>query len=583
MRQDRNQTITGKWNVKSLYIEGDFNGLINGLNFVDDVLHTGNWETAEVTGFKKIYELEAYNVATQFVNDIDVVNWIENAVRLNETNEQEIEGTVELGRSTFYNDIQVLGTVNGMIFSSENILTKTHEGQVINGNLTIRTLTPQAIRQLFIKNLFLRDGINGKNIRDIYENSLQSSDQRIDSELLIFEKPIITKTIETNHSIYGVDIKEFLHEHDVTNDLLKFQNNLRFLSQVGEDLKSSFRDVPVELSYFEDHQLLHGENIIGTTSFRIRSGSLVDYIIGVHEKKSLFEVIKFYRWNREKNLFLDDGTILPLEYSSEQYQVTKLNNVIQNGVDHLYVEIFDKVEKIFMQSLMLLDQVSRTFIANFQSQSRFSEQFFTLDSGSGPCYGSCQPSGENINIICDGETSKVLTTKSVLMVSSQNGIIILLTDDHQLQIWYQDKLRQVLKVLNPQSFTSIRFNGKFYLAVSCDRVERSIHHGSIEIFESGNDINFSLVQSFILENPSVVKFSVIPSGDLLLYILTRNPAKAFSVFIFAGASYFEEVVGSSTIINNGKDLSVISVDGKREFIAVVSNEIYVIEVIIKEY
>lgn len=585
MRHDMNQTVTGEWNVKKLIIEGDYDGKINGFNFVDDMLHRGNWETAEVTGNKKIRMLQARDVATQFVNGIDIINWFKNAINLNETRfDQIIDGKVELEHATFYTDLEVLGTVNGMTINPYTVLTKSGEDQVITGDLTIRTKTPEYIKPMFIENLYLRDDINGKNLTYIYENALKRSDNKIESKL-IFEKTLTTKTIETYHNIYGVNIREFLDEHDASNRLMKFQDNLKYLTQVGADLKASASDVAVELSHFEDHQTLYGENIVKTVPFTIRSGSSVDYAIAVHEKNesSFFEVIKFYRWSREQNLFVDDETMLPLQYNIDSYQITKLHNVVQNGIDHLYVEIFDKTTKAFFQNLMLLDPISRTFVAALQSQSPSSAQFFTLDSGSGSCYGSCFPSFENLNIICDGTPSTVLKTGPIRMVSSQNGVIILLTDDHQLQIWYQQKIRQLLKVMNPQSFTSIRYNGRFYLAVSSDKVEKSIHHGSIEIFESDNEINFIHVQSFVLENPFIVKFSVIPSGDLLLYILTRNPAKAFSAYKYAGASFFEEIIGSSTIINNGRDLSIINIDGKSEFIAVVSNDVFIIEAVIKEY
>lgn len=587
LRHDKNQTVAGSWNVRKLIIEGDYNGTINGFNFVGDMLHRGNLATAEVTGGKKIHSLQAYDVATQFVNGIDIVNWFVNAINLSETRvEQAIEGKVDLSQSTFYNDLQVLGTVNGMIINPKTVLTKSGEGQVIRGDLTIRTKTQRDIKQLFIENLFLSAGINDKNITEIYENSLKRSDQKIDCEKVVFEQPLITRSIETYHSIYGVNIRDFLDEHDANNQLMKFHNNLKNLNRVGFELRASARDVAVELSHFEDHQSLYGENIMQTVPFTIKSGAFVDYALAVHEKKenSQFETIRFYRWNREQNLFVEDASMLPLDYNINAYQVTRLHNVVQGGIDHLYIEIFDKTSKTFLQNLMLHDPNIRTFVSVLQSQSPSSAQFFTLNSGLGGCYGSCFPTLENLNIICGGVPSTVLRTGPIRMVSSQNGIIILLTDDHQLQIWHEQKIRQVLKVMNPQSFTSIRYNDRYFLAVSSDKVEKSIHHGSIEIFVSEHDnINFIHAQSINLENPFIVRFSVIPSGDLLLYILTKNPAKALSVHKYAGASDFEEIIGSSTIINNGRDLSVINIDGKREFIAVVSNEIFIIEAVVKAY
>lgn len=138
--------------------------------------------------------------------------------------------------------------------------------------------------------------------------------------------------------------------------------------------------------------------------------------------------------------------------------------------------------------------------------------------------------------------------------------------------------------MNPQNFASVRYNGKIFLAVTSDKIQQSVHHGSIEIFESSeNEVNFVHVQSFVLENPFQVKFSNISSGDLLLYALTKNPGKSLNIFKYAGASYFIEAIESSTIVNTGTDLSTITAGGSREFVAIVSGDVSIIEAVLKKY
>lgn len=584
LRQDQEQHITGNWRVNKLIIDGDFNGTINGFNFKDDVLHTGNWEKAEVTGFKKIKSLDVYDVKARIVNGIDISDWFQNAVNLNSSEEQIVDGTIELHQAVFYDDLQVFGTVNGIDFSPETVLTKSGDGQVITGDLTIRVMTPQEMKQLLIENLYLRDGINGRNLTELYMNTLKASDTKIDSERLIFEQKLVAESIQADKTIFGVDMAAFLKGSDASNELVRFQSNLRYLARVGESLKASADDVAVVLDHFEYHQSIHGVNIQKTVPLAIEVGPSVDHVLAVHERNTntSFEVVKFHRWSREQHNFIDDASILPLQYGIDSYQITKLSLVVYNGADHLFVEIFDKTSKAFFQSLMRFDPASQAFVAVLQSQSPFSAQFFTLDNGGSSCYGSIFPSFGDINIICDGSQSTVLKTAPIRMVSSQNGIIILLTDDHQLQIWYQQKIQQVLKVMNPQSFTSARFDGKFFIAVSSDKVDQSTHHGSMEIFESGDDINFVHVQSFDLQNPFMAQFSVIASGDLMLYVLTRNPGHALNVYQYAGVSYFVESIENPTIINAGRDLSTMKVDGT-ELIAVVSDEVFIIQVVLKEF
>ena len=586
MRLNQKQTVSGNWTIKKLVVHGDYDGTINGMNFNEDVLHSGNVETAVVTGSKRIGSIAAYDVKTPYVNEVNIMDWLENAVFLNSSKEQNIDGTIDLtSQSLFYDNIDVAGAVNGITFNPTTVLTKSGDGQVINGDLTIRTMTTQGAKPLFIDSLNLHYGINGKNFTEIYQNTLKVSDKKVDSKQLVFDEKLIVGSIEIGNNIYDVNVAEFLKESDASDQLVKFQSNLNHLTHVGYSLKNSLQDVSVELNHFEHHQLLHGVNIQKTVPFTINLGSTVDYAIAVHEgnTNTSFDIIKFYRWRRDWNNFTDDSSMKPLIYSTDSYQITKLDKVVIKRVDHLFLEVFEKNSKRFFQNLLLLDPSSKQFIAVNQADSEFSSQFFTLDDGASSCYGVIFPSFKNLNIACDGQEPTILKTDSIRKISSQNGMIILLTDDHQLQIWYQRKIRQVLKVMNPQSFASVRFDGKFYLAVSSDKVEQSIHHGSIEIFESGDDINFSLVQSIELENPFLVEFSVIPSGDLLLFILTRNAGKTLSIFKFAGASYFVESIGTSTIVNTGSDLTTMSVDNKYEFIAIVSGDVYIIEAVMKEY
>lgn len=578
--------MAGNWTVKQLIIDGDYNGTINGLNFHDDVLHTGNWNTAVVTGSKRIQSIETYDVKAKYVNGIDILDWYKNSVLLNSSEEQNVNGSIDLGSAVFYEDLEVYGPVNGMKINTDTVLTKSGDGQVINGDLTVRTMTPQGVKPSFIENLNLRYGINGKNISEIYLNTLKASDTKINSKHLVFEQKLTAGSIETDKHIYGVNVAEFLKKSDASVQLVKFQENLEYLTSVGENLKGSFHDVAVELSHFEFHQSIHGVNIQKTVPFTIRSGSFVDHILAVHERNTNtpFETIKFYRWDRESHTFKDDGSMSSLQYNISSHQVTKFDKVVKTFIDYLYVEVFDKSSNLFSQYMMLFNPQTRTFVADPPLPgSEFSKHFFTLDRGSSVCYGSFSPSIENLNIICDKRPQTTLKTAPIRMVSSQDQMIILLTEDHQLQIWLGSKIRQVLKLMNPQSFASVQFGGKFYIAVSLDKVEQSIHHGSVEIFESNGDINFRLVQSVEMENPFLVQFSVIPSGDLLLYILTRNAGKTLSIYKYAGASYFVETIGSSTIVNTGTDLRTMNIDGKTEFIAIVSEDVFIIETVLKEY
>lgn len=583
---DQEQTISDRWEVNKLVIDGDYDGLVNGMDLYNEVLHLENLDNAVVTGAKRFRLVEADNVYTKYVNEVNILDWYENAVKLNSAEEQIIVGHVDFGQPIFYNGIEVYGPVNNLTFNSETILTKSHEGQVINGDLMIQTMTPQDVRTSFIERLFLLYGINDKNVTDMFLNTLKPSDKRIESSHVVFEKQIYVGSIEADKSIYGVNIGDFLKNSESSNKLMRFQKNLEHLVKQSESLNNCFSETVIELNHFEYHQSLYGVNIQKTVPLAIKGDLSIINTIAVLERNTAIalDVIKFHHWIPESQGFSSNSSISPLEFSMSLYQVTKLDKVVYKGVDHLFFELFDKSRKLYIQNLMAYDIQRRNFVTALATENKFSVQFFTLDEGNTACYGSIFPSFVNLNIICEAQPPTVLTTTAAIKtVSSHNGIIILLTDDHQLQIWHMQKTRQVLNIMNAQSFTSILYNRKYYLAVTSEKVEQSIHHGSLEIFESGSDLNFRLVQSFELENPFTVKFSIVPSGDLLLYTLTKNPSKALCIFKYAGASNFLEIIDRATIINSGSDLSTIKVDGIREFLAIVSGEVFIIEAVFQEY
>lgn len=367
LRLDREQAITDEWFVKQLVIHGYYGGLVNGLNLSTDVLHAGNLATSEVTGVKKFTTVEADHVFTQFINDVDVVDWFTNAVRLNSSEEQYIDGHVDLANPVFYNDIQVDGLVNGIDFRPETLLTKSGEGQVISGDLTLQTMTEQEMKPLFIEYLYLSESINGWNVTDMFLNTFKRSDTKIDCDLVTFENKLIADSVTFDKLVYGVNVSDLLGRMENSKKLEKFQSSLAQLEKVGDDLRRCNDEVVVELSHFEFHQSLLGVNIQKTVPLTVKGAA----VLAVHERNTntSFEVVRFNQWHEESQSFVDDATIAPMSFSFASYELTKLDRVVYKAVDYLFVELFEKESRSFFQSLMTFDEHSRSFVAAVQTQS----------------------------------------------------------------------------------------------------------------------------------------------------------------------------------------------------------------------
>lgn len=591
LRNDENQDVSGKWKIRKLVLYGDYNGLINGLDMRNDILHAGDPQ-ALIKGLKKIRVLEVHDVYVNYINGIDVDDWMKNAVRINSSVDQFIDGHVTFKKySRFDNNLRVYGTVNGIYIAPQTVFVKNHENQVINGDVTFFIIDPRrpAINgrsnQVFIEHLKLNGDINGKNWLELNENVFKSDSDYIDSKI-IFEKELIVNELQANKSIYGTDMVEFLKGSSVSNHMLKFKKNMQHLAEVGDDLIRSLGDSVVELSHFEFVQTLNGNDIQKSVLISNRHANQNDYYLAVHEKNSTLEFITFYKWNRESKKFFIQPFVSPLNFAVEGYQITHFYKVVYRGMDHLYLEFFDRHRNTYNQNLYIFDSQIGSFRHVIQSSGPISAKFFKWMDGSMACYGLIYRTDSKVFINCDGTPQTVIQIgEPVKKISSLSDALIILTDTGRVRVWHDQIFLTIPGIINPQSFSGIRYNDKYYLAIRTDEIEGTIHHGDIHIFESPvNEINFKEMQKLSLHVPTAIQFSKAPSGDLLLYILTRNEPRAFYVFSYAGSSNFVASIGEDTIIKKASDLDFIQIDGNTEMVSIVSGDnLYIIQAVLNEF
>lgn len=589
LRNDINQEVTGKWRIKKLILNGDFNGLINGLNLQNDVLHIGN-PYALISGTKRIKELEVHDIHVSHINGIDMHEWMIQSVKINDNT--TIHGHVTFKKFVgIDNNLRVYGVINGIPITHESVLMMNRENQVINGDVTFFIIDPKTpvingkSNQVFIENLRLNGEINGRNWAGIAENLFRSYSDYIDSKV-IFEKELKVMEVQTNKSIYGTNMVEFLKGTSVSNNMLKFKKNMERLAEVGDDLIRSLGDSVIELSHFEFVQTLNGADIQKTVLFSSRLANHIEYFLAVHEKNSTLEFITFYKWNRESNKFFLQPLFPVLHYPVEGYHVTYFYKIVYRGIDHLYIEFFDIHRNAYDDHLLVYDQQIGNVRHVIRSTGPVSTKFFTWMDGSSACYGLIHKFDNKAIINCDGMPQTIIQVDGgVKEISSLSDALIFLTVDGVVRIWHDQRLTIIPGIINPQSFTAIRYNEKYYLAVRTDEIEGTIHHGDIHIFESPvNGINFMEIQKLQLHVPTAIQFSKAPSGDLLLYVLTRNEPRAFFVYSYAGSSNFVSSIGEDTIIKKASDLDFIQIDGTTEMVSVVSGDnLYIIKAVLNEF
>lgn len=74
-------------------------------------------------------------------------------------------------------------------------------------------------------------------------------------------------------------------------------------------------------------------------------------------------------------------------------------------------------------------------------------------------------------------------------------------------------------------------------------------------------------QSLLVENPVNVHLDFLPTSELVLYVLSLNPAKPFTVFLYRGVQGFvEETSGPS--LYTGERLDSFTNDAKQHFVTI---------------
>lgn len=136
------------------------------------------------------------------------------------------------------------------------------------------------------------------------------------------------------------------------------------------------------------------------------------------------------------------------------------------------------------------------------------------------------------------------------------GVITEPTDglESQINLWRLNnqtgyfEIHQILFEAQPRSIATVSYNGFYYLAVASGHLQNAIFSGRLEI-RKFDELNSQFVpwQSLELDAPIQVEFSVLPSNELVLYVVTDNPTEPLLVYRYEGIAGFKLTVTGSTL------------------------------------
>ncbi|GAB0097439.1 hypothetical protein DMENIID0001_130760 [Sergentomyia squamirostris] len=581
-----NQTITGNWTVQDVIVDGDVeNDLINGVN-IEDFMRK-DVEFNNVTGLKRLHHLVMQNLQCEgrcIVQDVNINQWFADAVFL--IGNHTIHDTVTLRAGIFHTDITVHGLVNNITFNPDTILTKDND-QIIEGNIYIDNRSKDKTR-LHSLTFHKLDTVmvNDENVDDFLTNVATTKDYSIGTNFVetpvVFEKPLTVQNLQCPGHLFGMNMSELTEEMELAQDLSTIEKKLTKLYEKTKNLVEHHASGNAfYVTHYTVAQILPGI-IKKIVPIELQKNGKINLYLAILAGSLNDTIIKFYRIDEFQRKQFIESDIKAIRFADGD--IASIGKLHLLGQDFLFTEKYSHEMK-YKQTIFHYVQDNIKVI-----YERFTKTPRRIASVKQDVKSECiveysvkdsEVSVECLSIYEAGNISwvpyqklKIVGIKEILplrinmfAVLTANGTIAIL-QHHPGKKWQE---KQTLPIINPLDMSSENFEGHLFLAICSGQTRNSVHHGSVEIFRHIGK-QFVHFQHIPIESPTRISFSILPTGEFVLYVLTGNPGQPLIVYIYSGISGFRQFVVGSTVAR-GHRLTVIQLPRfRKEFVAVISTQ-----------
>ncbi|XP_052862925.1 uncharacterized protein LOC128269484 [Anopheles cruzii] len=586
-RYHEDQEISGNWFFHDVEIKGrvDFQYL-NGLNIETDLLRT-DVPVNNVTATKHFRELHVDRIvcaAPCTIQDVDMDEWFANALRLK--GNQTIEGTLRIEDGVFTGGVEVLGLVNGVPFDADHLLLKSAP-QNVNGTLTLITKFPSEnkIFPLLFESLHASK-INGKNVSRFLANVARNdqSPVTINTPVTLVQPLEAEETLFEGDLLFGVNVTELIEDTSYKASVSELTSQVRSLNSVNEKLVENIYDESPVFSHFDRLKTL------AVKAVRM----LVLTVLQLHEPVELLVVqcvepaaIDFYHWSSNPAQPFTVAKSFPSIVVRDR-TIVNMKRVRLGSRQHLFVEFYEPDRSAFTQQILDTRDASTgvaQFVPLYVMNSTRSRDIVWLRLVKLDCIVMYAKGKIGFEVRCVREENLMHildvrqldeTLAPVQMVALENHVIILDNSD-RVQVWrstakFYLKHHQTITASHPSYLSVARYENQLLLAINSEHTPNTAHHGSIEIWRKTLSANgtFAQHQLILTKLPKQLKFSVLPTKELLLYTLTENWLHPLVVYRYEGVTGFREVLTSNTIRQQAVRLSVLKFRAARkEIVAIV--------------
>uniref|UniRef100_T1J1P9 VWFD domain-containing protein n=1 Tax=Strigamia maritima TaxID=126957 RepID=T1J1P9_STRMM len=245
--------IGEKENRKDLYVSGNiFLRDTNLEDFVDDVVLV---DETNIINSETIFDVDVTieNLETKFVDNINIIDLFQSALRLDEPRRLEIDSDVVIQdlQTQFINDIDIDDFFANVVYTSDRKLPKNlHFRQVISDEIKLTGLFqgvhfvtdvvttdqfeeiefygPKTFQRVEINKLQMRGTINGIDLVKLIKTIVkQGSDQKIDGVLWV-DKLHVKNNISVKGLVSGHNLTQFMSQAWFIDEHVVIKGNIAF-------------------------------------------------------------------------------------------------------------------------------------------------------------------------------------------------------------------------------------------------------------------------------------------------------------------------------------------------------------------
>ncbi|XP_017120153.1 uncharacterized protein LOC108141347 [Drosophila elegans] len=504
--------VSGQWKLAEASVSGNLrNVLINQLNLADDVARVAQYNdssnpslTIEALKVVKGASINRLHITPESqVAEVPMAKWVNEAAYL--YGNHSIAGTTIMDNVNLYNDLNVKGPVNGVLWQPDKLLLRDKD-QEVRGSLLVANSLPerQQIYSNNVENLWV-DSVNGLPVNELLTNKAQNRQNLHVESQLIFTQPLTVGHYEVG-SGNGLLDKDYKSKRGV------IRNSIETWQQLQENVDAVRNRLAKPPKVLENfillQQLPHKAALMKTTSL----GN--DDALTIWEQESNEAVV--YIWHPDKRLFTRNSSS-----SALHAQLKK----------------------------QILDEFPKD--AETKQQIKFALLEFQ-------CLGLQEANQIAIKCVDKQNNSREAImasrdAKQLLLVAETDDMPILLRTSRAVELWKWSSgnyslvgsllVGQVEQMARIQRGAGME-SGYVALLASSPAAE-------IRIYSFNSDVSsgFHLDQVLVLQNsqqPRQMLFMHLPeSEDLLLCVSNVRPHQPLTIYQHRGAAGFQQILGES--------------------------------------